>query len=554
MTNNISLSLKKTLRIALPCLALSLFSVSCSEDDSAVLPENTTKGRTISFTAVASEITEDYATRVGLDKDEISSSDLAPEPIIWLLGDKFAYNFVKYGEVTGQIIEFTATAVSDGGLGCTMTADIDLENGLYQVYVLTPNTSGVFQRDDVSKTTIDLRGQSQPGGTADYSNLGDYYYQSAYTVLEIKDNEVVTGSTNLKFTALTSMLRYQITSNLANEVTVKKIKIEHSGDSPYQFYTRGYFDPSTGTSVVPAGDAIPTLSMLTNESLEPSSAFNAYMTLLPTESFASGDYNILSVTVYFDQGGTLYQRAWSWNASGVSNNGKFPAASRFMFNLTLRPAEISLANPNALNDLEEEVIIESVTISTGSYDVNIGETLDLDATINPVGAVGTIVWASSDESVATVDQNGVVTGISEGSASISATVGGTEIKSSLTVIVTSSNTLMNKITHDGYIYAVLTENSDPVLVNNPFDASCPEGWSLLTYTDVENKPDFIASLLNDLPNEYYGYIRDNVLYTPELVFLGRSEISMYAISKQGLTETWFKYRNSLLKVICRRAI
>ena len=361
MKHNISLSLKKALRIALPCLALSLFSVSCSSDDSMVLPEKTTIGKTISFTAVASELTEDYSTRVGLDGTNLPSSNLAPEPIIWLVGDKFAFNFVKYGEATGQVIEYTASAVWNGGLYCSMTPgqDMDLENGLYQVYVLTPNTSGTFQGNAVSGTVIDLRGQSQPNGTSDYSNLSDYYYQSAYTILEIKDNEVVTGSTNLKFTGLTSMLRYQVTSNLANEVTVKKIKIDHAGDSPYQFHTRGYFDPSTGTSVVPAGSAIPTLSITTDESLEPSSAFNAYMTLLPTEGFASGDYNLLSVTVYFYQGSVLYKRTWDWNASAISNNGTFPVESRYMFDLTLRPTEISLANPNDLEDLEEEELTDN---------------------------------------------------------------------------------------------------------------------------------------------------------------------------------------------------
>jgi len=367
MKNNISLSLKKTLRIALPCLALSLFATSCSNDDSAVLPESSTKGKTISFTAVASELTENYATRVGLDKDRIPSSNLSPEPIIWLDGDKFAFNFVKYGEATGQVIEFTATAIRNGGLACTMTADINLENGLYQVYVLTPNTSGAFHGNAVAGTVIDLRGQSQPDGTTDYSNLSDYYYQSAYTIFEIKDNEVVAGSTDLTFTGLTSMLRYQITSNLDSEVTIKKIKISHDGDSPHQFYTRGYFDPSTGSSVVPAGSAIPTLSMLTNELLEPASTFNAYMTLLPTEGLSSGDFNMFSVTAYFYQGqGTnLYQKTWSWAASDISNYGIFPVASRFMFNLTLRPGEATIANPNELNDFEEEELTdEDIPAST----------------------------------------------------------------------------------------------------------------------------------------------------------------------------------------------
>ena len=372
MKNNIFLSLKKTLRIALPCLALSLFAVSCSEDDSATLPESTTIGKTISLTAVVSEISEDYATRVGLDKDEISSSDLAPEPIIWLLGDKFAYNFVKYGEATGQVIEFTVTDITKGGLACTMTADnIDLENGLYQVYVLTPNTSGAFQGNAVAETVIDLRGQSQPGGTTNYSNLSDYYYQSAYTILEIKDNEIITGNTNLKFTALISMLRYQITSDLINPVTVKKIKISHLGTSESQFYTRGYFDPSSGGSITPVGSPVSALSMLTEQQLNESSVFNAYMTLIPTPGFASGNLNQLSATVYFDMGGNLYKRVWDWNATLISDNGTFPVASRYMFDLTLRPDQYVEAEESELADIVEDELPGGGDGDTGVFGADV---------------------------------------------------------------------------------------------------------------------------------------------------------------------------------------
>ena len=352
--NNIYLSLKKTLRIALPCLALSLFAVSCSNDDSSELPENTTKGKAISFTAVASATPEDYATRIGLDENNLPSSDAAPEPVIWLNGDKFAFNFVKYGEATGQVLEYTASDVSSDGLTCRFTTDqgMNLENGLYRVYVVSPGIATTFANNAVSGTKIDLRGQSQPGVTANYRNLSDYYYQHAYTILEIENNQVVTGSTNLTFTTLTSMLRYQIASIISDPVTVKKVKISHIGTSESQFYTRGSFDPSTGSSIMSTGSPVSALSMLTDQALSSSSAFNAYMTMIPTPGFAGG-LNQLSVTVYFYMGGTLYKRVWTWDASLISNNGTFPAGSRYMFNLTLRPGEYESADPAELLDEEE---------------------------------------------------------------------------------------------------------------------------------------------------------------------------------------------------------
>jgi len=430
MKHNISSSLKTTLFTALPFLTLSLFAVSCSNDESAVIPEKTTEGKAISFTAVAPEIT-DYTTRIGLDETNLPSSDIAPEPLIWLDGDKLAFNFVKYGEPNGQVIEYTATNIGNGGFSCDFRTDqeMNLENGLYQVYVVGPSVATTFQGGVVSGTAIDLRGQSQPGVTANYRNLTDYFYYSAYTILEIRDNKVVYGSTALTFSGLTSMLRYQITNTLPNEVGVKKIKISHFGTSDSQFYTQGSFDPSSGSSIVPTSLPVSALSLATDRSLPQSSVFNAYMTMIPTSGFTGG-LNQLSATIYFYIGGDLKKRVWDWPATSVSNNGTFPADSRFMFNLTLRPGEYVSADPSELLDEEEGPITppvipaESVTITSNSTsnEIAVDETLELSATINPAGATGTIVWSSSDESVATIDQSGVVTGLSIGTTSISATV------------------------------------------------------------------------------------------------------------------------------------
>ena len=51
-----------------------------------------------------------------------------------------------------------------------------------------------------------------------------------------------------------------------------------------------------------------------------------------------------------------------------------------------------------------------------------GETIELTATVYPANASNqSVTWASSDEAVATVDANGNVTGVAEGSATITAT-------------------------------------------------------------------------------------------------------------------------------------
>ncbi len=62
-----------------------------------------------------------------------------------------------------------------------------------------------------------------------------------------------------------------------------------------------------------------------------------------------------------------------------------------------------------------------ITLSQTSLTMNSGTTAQLTATLSPEGAVGSVTWTSSDESVATVDANGVVTAVAGGSCSITAT-------------------------------------------------------------------------------------------------------------------------------------
>lgn len=77
----------------------------------------------------------------------------------------------------------------------------------------------------------------------------------------------------------------------------------------------------------------------------------------------------------------------------------------------------------------------TITLEQANISVAVGETAQLNATVQ--GASQTITWTSSDESVATVDANGVVTGIKKGTATVNAEANGT--KSSATVTVTSVN-------------------------------------------------------------------------------------------------------------------
>jgi len=73
--------------------------------------------------------------------------------------------------------------------------------------------------------------------------------------------------------------------------------------------------------------------------------------------------------------------------------------------------------------------IGNVTIQYGGkaavdFTTHVGNTTQLKVQFYPIDAQVTPVWKSADESIATVDQNGLVTGVSVGKTTITVTVGG----------------------------------------------------------------------------------------------------------------------------------
>ena len=71
------------------------------------------------------------------------------------------------------------------------------------------------------------------------------------------------------------------------------------------------------------------------------------------------------------------------------------------------------------------IAVESVTLSQSEASMSIGATLQLSATISPDNATNQeIVWSSTYENVATVDQNGLVTAVGVGETVVMAEVDG----------------------------------------------------------------------------------------------------------------------------------
>ena len=98
-----------------------------------------------------------------------------------------------------------------------------------------------------------------------------------------------------------------------------------------------------------------------------------------------------------------------------------------------------------------ELVAASVTLNIDDDIVIVGESLQLTATINPsYVSDATITWTSSDDAVASVDQTGKVTGLSEGTATITATtVNGVSASCVITVEEQQINDIVIDLPIDG---------------------------------------------------------------------------------------------------------
>ena len=83
------------------------------------------------------------------------------------------------------------------------------------------------------------------------------------------------------------------------------------------------------------------------------------------------------------------------------------------------------------------VTLTGVTLDKSTLSVNVAATATLTATLTPTGATGTVNWSSDKPAIATVS-GGTVTGVAEGTAVITASVGSFSATCTVTVTKTGS--------------------------------------------------------------------------------------------------------------------
>ena len=130
--------------------------------------------------------------------------------------------------------------------------------------------------------------------------------------------------------------------------------------------------------------------------------------------------------------------------TGISTTHKFTKtgspAKAITINTSVNPVEEGtfFATVQTPDTVQPRTVTPSVTVIPSRISVEAGQTVSLSAQTYPANAE--ITWSSSAESYATVDEYGVVTGVAEGSATITATITVSEqtYTDTCTVVVTAA--------------------------------------------------------------------------------------------------------------------
>lgn len=193
------------------------------------------------------------------------------------------------------------------------------------------------------------------------------------------------------------------------------------------------------------------------------------LTLTGSSTISVGEAS--EFTVGFEPTNTTYKTV-TWSSSNdaiatVSNNGIVTGVKEGTVTITVTgyngTSNITASKEVTIN----KVYVSGVSITEGSSTIYTGDTTQLVAVVSPTNAYDkNVTWVSSDPAVASVNSNGLVSGVSQGSATITVTTVGTDSSGNtksatfnITVNKKSVSDIVDTISHDDTVGEIATGSS-----------------------------------------------------------------------------------------------
>ncbi len=211
------------------------------------------------------------------------------------------------------------------------------------------------------------------------------------------------------------------------------------------------------------------------------------------------------------------------NVATVNEEGLVTAVKAGTATITAKAGEKTATCTVTVNEkvVEEEpkpeeptvVPVTEITLNQSTLDLEVEETATLTATVSPEDATDkAVTWTSSDENVATVNEEGLVTAVKAGTATITAKAG--EVTATCTVTVKAK-----KINYPEVIFAPLKDTTGEVetVIDGEGKAKLVDGVVNLTATNLREHTNagtgatkaywigFGITLSNDIANENVKY-------------------------------------------------
>ena len=234
--------------------------------------------------------------------------------------------------------------------------------------------------------------------------------------------------------------------------------INHSGHSPYEWTavfsaTANEEYNRDGRIVIKAGSETAEISVA-QEGKKGKYVAVESVSLSPTElTLAIGEFASLTYTI---SPANASNKVVSWK-SGSPSIATVDAQSGRIDAIAVGTTVITVITDDGKKTAEckvkvNPVEVSSISLSKNELTLDRGKTEVLTATISPDNATDkTVTWSSSNSSIATVDQNGLVTAIQKGTATITAKCGGKTDQCSVTVVVPVESLKLNETSLELYV-------------------------------------------------------------------------------------------------------